>query len=62
MEILARLGVEVRNRRMPLPHYLQLHPEARLSDTEVEQLYSWAHAERRRLKIAAGSQSGTPID
>jgi hypothetical protein len=52
VEILTRLGVEVRNRRMPLPKYLQLHPEARLSDADIEQLYAWAHSERQRLRSA----------
>ena len=50
--LLTRLAVQVRNRNMPLPKYLKLHPEARLSDTDVQQLYSWAHNERRRLRAA----------
>ena len=56
-EILTRLGAEVRNRKMPLPRYLQLHPEAGLSDAEVEQLYTWAHKERSRLKTMIDSNS-----
>jgi hypothetical protein len=60
-DLLTKLGVEVRNRRMPLPKYLQLHPASRLSDREVEQLYAWAHRERRRLRTAAES-SKTPTD
>ncbi len=35
---------------MPLRRYTLLHPEARLSHAEVEVLYRWAQAERRRLK------------
>ena len=31
-DLLARIGVEVRNHQMPLPRYLLLHPEARLSE------------------------------
>jgi hypothetical protein len=50
MEILAKLGVEVRNHRMPLPQYLRLHPDAKLTNEEVQQLYQWAHEERRRLR------------
>jgi hypothetical protein len=50
--LLARLAVEIRNRNMPLPKYLKLHPEARLSDNDVQQLYRWAHSERRRLRAA----------
>ncbi len=34
-DILTRLGVEVRTRQMPLPRYLQLHPDARLSQAIV---------------------------
>jgi hypothetical protein len=38
---------------MPLPRYLQLHPSAKLSDAEIEQIYQWARGERRRLKSMA---------
>jgi hypothetical protein len=62
VELLTKLGTEVRNRRMPLPKYLQLHPEATLSDHDVEQLYTWAHSERQRLKAAADSKPRTPTD
>jgi hypothetical protein len=50
--LLTRLAVEVRRRNMPLPKYLKLHPEARLPENEVQQLYTWAHNERRRLRAA----------
>ena len=50
VEILTELGAEVRDRQMPPSRYVFLHPEARLSDAEVEQLYEWAHRERRRLR------------
>ena len=52
IDLLTRMAVEVRNRKMPLPRYLKMHPEARLSAEEVQQLYSWAHSERKRLKAA----------
>jgi hypothetical protein len=35
---------------MPLPKYLVLHPEAKLSDADVELLYQWSRRERKRLK------------
>ena len=57
-EILSRLGSEVRNRQMPLPRYVSLHPEAKLSESEIKQLYDWAHRERQRLK----SVTKTPTD
>ena len=60
VELLTKLAVEVRNRRMPLPKYLQLHPEARLSNRDVEELYRWAHGERQRLRHAANSTARTP--
>ena len=34
-EILSKMSVLVKNRAMPLPRYLLLHPEAKLSDAEV---------------------------
>jgi len=52
IDLLTRIAVEVRNRKMPLPKYVKVHSEARLSTEEVQQLYSWAHSERKRLKTA----------
>jgi hypothetical protein len=57
--LLTRLAVEVRRRNMPLPKYLKLHPEARLSENEVQQLYTWAHNERRRLRAADAKGKGS---
>jgi hypothetical protein len=64
-EILSEMSSLIRNRVMPLPRYLLLHPEAKLSDAEVAYLYQWARRERERLKgiragegatVSAGSQ------
>jgi hypothetical protein len=52
-EILTELSAMVRSRQMPLPRYLQLHPSAKLSDAEIDQIYQWARGERRRLKSIA---------
>jgi len=49
-DLLARIGAEVRNRQMPLPRYVLLHPEARLSDAEIQAIYEWTKAQRRALK------------
>jgi len=49
-DILSRIGPMVRNRKMPLPQYLFLHPEARLTDADIEVLYQWSRHERKRLK------------
>ena len=55
-EILAELSAVVRNRQMPLPRYIMLHPEARLSDSEIDRIYRWTRAERVRLKSITGSR------
>jgi cytochrome c len=61
-EILSEMSSLVRNRVMPLPRYLLLHPEARLSDAEVDYLYQWAKSERKRLKTetAAANAVNSP--
>jgi cytochrome c len=51
-EFLSEIGSLVRNHRMPLPRYLLLHPEARLSDSDVNRLYQWTRSERKRLRAA----------
>ena len=41
---------------MPMPRYVKLHPEARLSAAEIEQFCSWTDDETRRLlAVRAGS-------
>lgn len=42
---LAMIAVTVRERSMPLPSYLRAHPEAHLSDADVERLSNWANAQ-----------------
>jgi hypothetical protein len=49
-DLLARIGAEVRSRQMPLPRYLLLHPEARLSEAEIQAIYDWTKAQRRALR------------
>jgi hypothetical protein len=49
-ELLGELAAAVRSRQMPPPRYTLLHSNAKLSDTESDQIYQWARGERRRLK------------
>ena len=49
-DLLARIGAEVRRREMPLPRYLLLHHEARLSAADIDAIYQWTKAERRNLR------------
>ena len=52
LRLLGAIGSAVRNRAMPVQRYLLLHPEARLTDGEREQIYRWTQSERRRLRNA----------
>jgi heme-binding protein len=54
---LSEMSVLARNRVMPLPRYLLLHPEARLSDAEIANLSQWARSERKRLRAVAASKT-----
>ena len=49
-DLLAQIGAVVRNRQMPLPRYLLLHPEARLTDQEVQTIYEWSKNQRHALR------------
>jgi cytochrome c len=49
-DLLARIGAEVRKRQMPLPRYTLLHPEARLSEAEIEVIYEWTKAQRHAMR------------
>ncbi|MGH7456687.1 MAG: heme-binding domain-containing protein [bacterium] len=46
---LQEMFEEVEKGAMPLKSYLLLHPDARLSQDDIQQLGAWAEAERRRL-------------
>jgi hypothetical protein len=50
LRLLSAIGSAARNRVMPPQRYLLLHPEARLTNMERQQIYTWTRNERRRLK------------
>ena len=60
IDLLARIGSEIRNNEMPVKQYLFLHPSARLTDAEVERIYAWTRAERKRLRAQAGINQNAP--
>jgi hypothetical protein len=62
VDLLTKMGVQVRNRRMPLPQYLRLHPEARLSNDDVARINAWVQGERRRLRASIQAKPRTPAD
>ena len=57
-DLLARIGTEVRKHQMPLPRYVLLHPEARLSEAEILVIYKWSQAQRHALRIGGNKPDG----
>jgi mono/diheme cytochrome c family protein len=53
IDLLSRIGTQLRQRKMPLKPYLLLHPEARLSDAERKLVIDWTKAERKRIQAAS---------
>jgi heme-binding protein len=51
LSLLSGIGGAVRNRKMPVQRYLLLHPEARLTEKERQQIYEWTRTERGRLRM-----------
>jgi hypothetical protein len=47
--MLSEIGSVVRNRIMPPRRYTMIHPEAKLSESEVNEIYRWTRADRRLL-------------
>ena len=50
---LSEIANQVKDREMPLREYTWFHPDAKLSDSDVDALFRWTQTERARL-IAAG--------
>lgn len=50
MSILTDIGVAARAGVMPPSRYTLLHPDARLSSAERQEIYAWSKAERRLLQ------------
>jgi Haem-binding domain len=55
VEILTDIARVVANREMPLPQYLMLHKEARLSDQDAHAVVSWAGKQRRMWRNSSES-------
>jgi cytochrome c len=56
IELLTRIGSEVRTGEMPPRQYLILHHGARLNQSQQDLIYAWARAERKRIKQEAAQQ------
>jgi hypothetical protein len=59
LDILARVGAVVRSHQMPPARYTLIHGSAKLSPAERQQIYGWAHAERKRLRSVMPTSVGT---
>jgi cytochrome c len=53
IDLLGKMGSQLRQGKMPLKQYLLLHPEARLSDAERKLILDWTKVERKRLMAEA---------
>jgi hypothetical protein len=57
-DLLTEMDAVARNRRMPLPRYTLLHPDAKPSSAEFDRIYQWARAERRRQNFGGRPLAG----
>jgi cytochrome c len=53
IEILTRMRAAARSGIMPPPQYTLIHPEAKLSATQIQELYAWARAATARSGTAS---------
>ena len=60
-DFLARIGSVVRSGEMPPARYTMIHTNAKLSRAERDNVYRWAHAERRRLKSVPSTSVGAGL-
>ncbi len=49
---LAEVCEQIESKEMPLPSYLWIHRDAKLSEEEVKTLCDWSNQEREKLKTA----------
>ncbi len=60
ISVLTRMASVVRTDQMPPRSYVMLHPGARLSPEEAQQIYGWAKAERKRIRQDASQAFNQP--
>ena len=57
--LLEEIAEEVVEKKMPLPSYLRMHPEAELLDHDRRRIAAWARSERDRILARLGSSERT---
>jgi len=50
--LLSEIGSVVRNHVMPPRRYTLVHPDAKLSDTDEDEIYQWTRTERNILQTS----------
>ena len=48
--LIAGIGAVVQSRQMPPPRYALMHPDARLSDAEIQAIYDWTKSQGLALR------------
>lgn len=48
-DLLARIAAEAHSGEMPPSRYTMIHPDAKLTPDDQQQIYTWAKAERKRI-------------
>lgn len=54
--LLARISAEARTGEMPPKPYTMLHPANRLTDSDKQQIATWARTERKRIRAERSTQ------
>ncbi len=54
LNLLARIAAEVRSREMPPARYMAFHPEARLSEADIQAITEWTKSQRHLLRKSPG--------
>jgi hypothetical protein len=49
-DLLAQIAAEVKSHQMPPARYALLHPEARLTGADIQEIYEWTILQRRYLR------------
>jgi cytochrome c len=53
-DLLGRIAAEIRSHEMPPARYKILHPEARLSDADIQAIGDWTKTQRHLLRNSPG--------
>ncbi len=54
--LLSRIAAEARTGEMPPKPYTMLHPANRLTDSDKQQIATWARTERKRIRTEGSAQ------